>query len=487
MSLKRKTAAYAGSAMVVALVVILAATAYVGSGTTSFTSTQPSTLGSTGSSGSSQVVSPTDSASSGQASSSSQGSSQSGTQSTGQSTANPDSVVIVQLTDPPSVPAGTRSLNLTYSSVTLLVGEPATSGQVTTSNVSVAPSGGSATVDLLKLENVTLTLASADLPTGSTIYSATFAVSSIAININGTVYAVALASGGSDFVVTLANASVLKGTNALLLDLNPTVVNTPSGYEMIPSSVGIMRSQSEVTSQSGTPGSSGQVTSQDWLQLRMAQGNITANLLTLSATNGTTTFTVQLGNDGSVPVVIGQLGLRGNLTVQSDGCTTTSTSTTSTSTTSSSKGGSHDKRITGTSFGLSGCWSPGEWGLTQVLFTPAVSSGSTTSTSTSSTSTTTSTSTTSAACTNGKLTLSTLIGIFTRNAPLTLAPGQCVILTFSGEITYGPGHLVLIPNTSAGQVYQINVVASNFAQVALSCTLPVSATSCTPVTGKSVW
>ena len=132
------------------------------------------------------------------------------------------SVLLVQLTDPPVVPAGTTVLNLTYSAIILLVSEPTLTtetststvtqgtsttttkslitqtqnGVVTTQSVKITPSGGSASVNLLKLQNVSETLASAALPNGSTIYSVTFVVSSIAITKNNTVYTESLATGG---------------------------------------------------------------------------------------------------------------------------------------------------------------------------------------------------------------------------------------------------------------------------------------------------
>ncbi|MGH2638579.1 MAG: DUF4382 domain-containing protein, partial [Rhabdochlamydiaceae bacterium] len=177
------------------------------------------------------------------------------------------SFLIVQLTDPPIVPQGTTLLNLTYSAINLLVTEPSTStsistssgtsttvtsteaGQVTSQTISIVPSGGSATVDLLKLQNISQTIGSANLPSGSTIYSISFAVSSISVEINGTSSPVTLATGGSTLLVTLTRPATLLGTNAVLLDLNPTIINTPSGYQMIPSSIGIIKPQSEITDQ----------------------------------------------------------------------------------------------------------------------------------------------------------------------------------------------------------------------------------------------
>src|SRR5438552_3067666 len=120
------------------------------------------------------------------------------------------STLIVQLTDPPVVPPGTTSLNLTYSAINLVVAVPASqNGQVTPQTVAVTPQGGSATLELLRLQNVSQTLASANLPNGTTVYSISFTVTGVSIEVNGTVSAVTLATGASALQVTLAKSSPL--------------------------------------------------------------------------------------------------------------------------------------------------------------------------------------------------------------------------------------------------------------------------------------
>ncbi len=448
MSLARKTATYAGSATVIAILVILAANTYVGTGTslTSSLSQESSSITSSQSlSSTSQAASSTSQA----ASSTSQAAS--------------DSVVLVQLTDPPTVPVGTTSLNLTYSAITLLVSEPSAGSKVTTTTVSVTPTGGSATVNLLKLENVSQTIATANLPSGSTIYSATFSVSSISIEINKTSNPVTLATGGSTFVVTLTSGTIVKGTNAVLLDLNPTVVETPVGYQMIPSSVGILRPQAEVCPQGETIGWLCPVTGQDWSNFNQAKGQLTANLLALTVSGSTTTITVEVVNSGTRSIQLVQVGLEGNLTVQASSCTTTKSA--STTTTSKSSKNERDHGM-GQNFGSPGCWYPGLWGQNQLLFTP-VSSTSASSSSTTSTSSS-STSTSSTGCATGQMSLSNGIGPLDSGSPLVLSPGQCIILTFKGTLTFNQAQLVLVPSTATGQVYILNVVASNNAQTNLS-------------------
>ena len=61
---------------------------------------------------------------------------------------------------------------------------------------------------------------------------------------------------------------------------------------------------------------------------------------------------------------------------------------------------------------------------------------------------------------------------------LTLAPGQCVNLTFSGTITFGDSSITLVPSTQSGQTYQVNIIASNGGNLQLDCTLPLGTGSC---------
>src|SRR5579863_449793 len=128
------------------------------------------------------------------------------------------SSLAIRLTDPPQVPSLTTSLNLTYSSLALLVGEPTgTQGQLTTKSVTVTPTGGTAKVDLLQLQNVSQTIAVASLPSGSVLYSVTFTVTGISIDVNTVVSTVALATGGTSFEVTIAHPSQFSSGDFALL------------------------------------------------------------------------------------------------------------------------------------------------------------------------------------------------------------------------------------------------------------------------------
>lgn len=373
--------------------------------------------------------------------------------------------LIIRLTDPPVVPRGTSSLSLTYSSIGLLVGEPAGGGQQTTKTVTVTPSGGSATLDLLKLQNVSQTIASASLPSGSTIYAFSFAVTGISIDVNGTKSAVTLAAGGSVLTVTLAKPSALEGTDIALLQLNPVIVLTPGGYQMIPSAVGIIRGGSEAD-QNEEVGSQQQLSVEDKDQLEHAQGNLTATLSALSVSGNSTTITVQVKNTGNSSVILNAIGVHGNFSAAGLSClnggeteTHTTTSETESHTTSTT---STTTSATTTSTATHEIECEMEH-ADQVVFIPMNSSVTGTS------------------CVSLKMQLINGDPAESGDHGLSLAKGQCVDLTFSGKISFGEANFVLVPSTASGQVYGLHVIASEGANLELSCTLPVTPTSCSVI------
>jgi len=370
------------------------------------------------------------------------------------------SLLVVQLTDPPSVPAGTLWLNLTYSSLGLLVGEPTgSSGQLSPQTLTVTPKGGLATLDLLGLQNVTETIASASVPDGSAIYSVTFTVHSISIDVGGTVSSVALATNGNTFTVTMANVPTLHGTNLALLELNPVVVNSPDGYTLVPSSVGVLRT-SEGQGESNI-GWKHALSNDDDNNLKQAKGSLSANLLSLSTSGSTTTMTIQVVNTGSTAVNLLAIGMTGQFGAQGD-CQSGTTTTTSTSETST--GWTQPWTNQGGNWQKFACWMANHWSI--LAFVPVIPS---------STSTTTTSSTSTASCGTGQLSLLSR-GFGGRFGGLALSPGQCVDLTYTGTISFGDTGITIVPTTTAGTVYHVYVMATNGANLGLMCTLgtPIS-------------
>jgi hypothetical protein len=375
------------------------------------------------------------------------------------------SLLVVQLTDPPSVPSGTVWLNVTYSSLSLLVGEPTgSSGQLSPQTLTVTPKGGSTTLDLLGLENVTETIASANVPAGSAIYSVTFTVSSIFIDVDGTVSPVSLATNGNTFTVTMANVPTLHGTNLALLQLNPVVVNSPDGYTLVPTSVGVLR-ESEGQGE-GTVGYRHNLSSGDNNYLMQAKGNLSANLLGLSVSGTTTTLTVQVANTGSTPVNLIAIGITGPFEAQGGCQSGTSTTTTTTTTSETSAGWNQPWTNQGGNWQKFACFMANHWNI--LAFVPVLPTSGSAAT----------TSTTSSSCGSGQLSL------LSRNfgggfGGLALSPGQCVDLTYTGTISFGDTGTTIVPTTSAGAVYHVSVMATNGASLGLTCVLgnPISCTT----------
>lgn len=359
--------------------------------------------------------------------------------------------LVIQLTDPPTVPRGTSSLNLTYSAIALLVGEPTSNGQQTTKTVSVT---NSATLDLLRLQNVSQTIGLASLPNGTVIYSFALTVTGISIDVNGTKSPVILATGGNTVTVTLATPSAIQGSNIALLMLSPVVISTPGGYQMVPSAVGIVRSEGQGEHSQEQVGSQQALTSQDQSQLRQAQGNLVANLTALSVSGNSSTITVRVENTGSSSVVLNAIGVQGVFGAVGSPCGSASTSGTYSQ---------NDAQDRTTSTTTSTTHAKGECeveSVNEVVFVPVDST------------------VTGSSCVALKMNLvNNTIGE-NGNQGLSLAEGQCVTLTFSGEITFGGANFVLVPSTTSGQTYGVHVIASQGANVQLSCQLPLTSSSC---------
>lgn len=400
----------------------------------------------------------------------------SSTSTSGSAVGGPTSTLLIQLTDPPHVPQGTTSLNLTYSQIGILAAEPtATPGKVNATTIPITPAGGNATVDLLKLQNLSQTLASASLPNDSVIYSVSFAVSNMTIDVNGTVSPVTLVSGGPSLTVTIANPSRITGTNVALLQLNPVVVDTPNGYQMIPSAVGVIQhnhgqGESEV-------GSQHKLTQEDFGNLSRAAGNATVNLVTLQVSGNQTTLTVQVNNTGTIPLAIIGIGVHGNFTMSPPPCQSTSSGNNNGNFgTSGSNGDSNHSQGDGfasVSPQDSGSSGSGPSGIpecagfdhpTQVVFVPSAMG------------------TVGAnGCVQGNMSLANGDVPEGQARNSTISPGECVDLTFSGVLSFGHSQLVLIPSTLTGQTYGLSLIASNGANQQISCVLSSGTTSCAPV------
>ena len=138
--------------------------------------------------------------------------------------------VVFSLTDPPKVPSGTQSLNITYSSIQAhYVESGGASGWVSGT--------GSGSLDLMSLINTSEVIGTGKIPANATIDAVSFDITSAKIVINGTSYNVTVPSGNLTAKVTGTTGS---GTNSsVLIDISPVVAtiytNSSVVFVMVPS------------------------------------------------------------------------------------------------------------------------------------------------------------------------------------------------------------------------------------------------------------
>jgi hypothetical protein len=275
---------------------------------------------------------------------------------------------LVLLTDPPTVPAGTTQLNVTYSSISIQV-------KYANGTTAAIPVKATGTVDLLSLVNVSQTIGFANIPTGTTVISIEFTISSASAVVNAQTYSVSLLSG--QLVVPIRNGQVLNQTqSAALLDLTPTLVevdatNSTGGamsyYVLVPSATAIVKPN--VSQGQGSIGAKTQLDQSDKNELESAQStgmaNVTISSATLHTAGNTTTFTVSLKNMGTSNATIFGLTLHGNFSssaTTANTCTQSASSTSSTSSTSTTSKSSTSSTSTSTTTSASSSSSHGNQG-----------------------------------------------------------------------------------------------------------------------------
>ncbi|MFH0897015.1 MAG: hypothetical protein V1850_03065, partial [Candidatus Bathyarchaeota archaeon] len=142
---------------------------------------------------------------------------------------------LVLLTDPPTVPAGTTLLNLTYSDVSLHV-------TFTNGTAKWLPLSASGTVNLFSLINMSKTIASTTIPIGSAVDKIQFTIADVDAVVNGVTYNVTALS--STLIVKVANSKINQTLSGVLIDFNPTLVqiratdangNLVNYYVLVPS------------------------------------------------------------------------------------------------------------------------------------------------------------------------------------------------------------------------------------------------------------
>lgn len=227
---------------------------------------------------------------------------------------------LIMLTDPPNVPKGTTVLEVTYSNIQLH--NIASDG---TANWLAAQESGK--VDLLSLVNVTQTIASLNLPTGSTVDRLQFTISSARATINGVSYPVTILT---DQLVVSLRGTKLNGTTAgALIDLRPTLVrikasdsngDKASYYVLVPSATAIIRPNvNEDQKQTGAKSHLDDDENEDLNEeYERAKHHIAITDATLSVSGDETTLTVTLKNTGGETARFNGLKVQGDFKINPD-------------------------------------------------------------------------------------------------------------------------------------------------------------------------
>ncbi len=221
---------------------------------------------------------------------------------------------LVMLTDPPTVPAGTTMLNLTYSNVTLHVVYP-------NGNSSWLSLNAAGTVDLFSLVNWSQTIASASIPSGSKVDKIQFTIESVDATVNGTVYSVTPLS--NTLVMSIANSKVNETLSGVLVDFNPTLVqiratdsngNLVYYYVLVPSATAtIVTSLSRAQVKVGTIVELGQNGREKLVRVvESFSKNLTIVNASLSVNGNVTSLNVTLKNTGDISFRICGLTLHGD-------------------------------------------------------------------------------------------------------------------------------------------------------------------------------
>jgi len=220
---------------------------------------------------------------------------------------------MVMLTDPPTVPAGTTVLNLTYSNVSLHIVYPDEPADWLLVSVS-------GTVNLFSLVNMSQTIASTTIPINSTVDKIQFTIADVKAEINGTVYPVTALS--DTLVISVANSQVNETLSGVLVDFNPTLLRIQATdsygapvdyYVLVPSATAaFVTSLSREQVKVGTIVELRQNLREKIMRVvEDFSNNVTIVSASLSVNGNVTSLDVTLTNEGNVAFKIFGLTLHG--------------------------------------------------------------------------------------------------------------------------------------------------------------------------------
>ena len=216
--------------------------------------------------------------------------------------------VLLSLTDPANVPAGTQSLVINYNSLSVH-----TSGANGSGWTYLNASGSD--INLLSLQNSSVVLDSFSLPNGTSINMIRFNVSKAVITINNTQYLVTLPS--NQITAHINGSQVVNGTVRVLLDLAPTVITIVTAnstvFIMVPSVKAVI--VPKPVSVIRTRGAVVNLSERERVDLADITPNITITSASLSTLNNLTSLQITVKDNSNASVLLRHVSLFGNESV----------------------------------------------------------------------------------------------------------------------------------------------------------------------------
>ncbi|MGI0141593.1 MAG: hypothetical protein ACREBF_03015 [Candidatus Micrarchaeales archaeon] len=201
--------------------------------------------------------------------------------------------VPIMLTDPPSVPAGTSSFVIAYSSV-----------MVHTNGGGWINVSGSGSANVIALINSTQIIGSANVLLNSTVDIMRFNVTSASITINGTTYAVS--APNSQFIAQVVGASRVNQSASILVDITPTVVavynQNSTSFAMTPSSRALL-----VINGNAQVGASAVLNASVKAQIQAATPSISITSASVSTSGNVTSVSVTVKDNSNSTVTLNNL------------------------------------------------------------------------------------------------------------------------------------------------------------------------------------
>ncbi len=213
---------------------------------------------------------------------------------------------VLQLTDPPQVPAGTQALYMGYSGLQLHEFGAGNS----TGFINVNESG---TVNLLNLVNFTQTIGVASIKPNETFNFVRFNITSAKIEINNVTYNVSVPN--NRLMVRIGNYN--SSARGVLIDITPSVLEIYSAnqtiFVMVPSARAVAIGATLVNGSSAKVGYTARKAEQEDRSLEDVRPNISMVSASISESGNVTTITAQIKNNGNSTVVLKDMMIFGDM------------------------------------------------------------------------------------------------------------------------------------------------------------------------------